>query len=430
MTDPALAFRDLARPAARATLPKNTAFYLQASIVVFFLAGSSAPTPLYARYQAEWGFSAITTTLIFGVYALAVLAALVVAGSLSDHVGRRPVLLAAIGGQVATMLVFDLADGVPALVLARVLQGLSTGAAVGAVGAGMLDLDKAKGTIANAVGPLTGTAAGSLGAGLLAQYLPAPTHLVYLVLLAIFVLQGVGVVFMSESATRRPGAVASLRPDFTLPETARAPFLVAVPALIAVWALVGFYGSLGPALVRVVAGSSSLLLGGLVLFVLAGSAVSAILLLRAARPRVMMVFGAIALFVGVGLTLVALSAGSVLLLFAGAIVAGAGFGGGFQGAVRTVVPLARAHERAGVLSNMYVVSYLALGLPAVLGGFLVVHTGGLVTTAREYAAAVMVLATLALVGALRSARPCAQAGRGARETREVTQPARPTSVPC
>jgi hypothetical protein len=108
----------------------------------------------------------------------------------------------------------------------------------------------------------------------------------------------------------------------------------------------------------------------------------------------------VALVVGVGTTLGAIASGSVAALFAGTVVAGVGFGGGFQGALRTVVPLAASHERAGVLSTLYVVSYLAMGLPAVLGGVLVVHGGGLLTTAREYGAAVIVLALLAMVGLL------------------------------
>ena len=83
--------RARARPPA--VSPTAAAFYLQVSIILFFLAGSSAPTPLYSVYQAAWGFSPITITAVFGVYALAVLAALLVFGSLSDHIGRRPVLL-------------------------------------------------------------------------------------------------------------------------------------------------------------------------------------------------------------------------------------------------------------------------------------------------------------------------------------------------
>ena len=388
-------------PSPRARLPKTAAFYLQASIVVVLLAGSSAPTPLYALYQAEWGFSPITTTVVFGVYALAVLVSLLTVGSLSDHVGRRPVLVVALAVQAVTMLIFASANGVPVLLLARVLQGLSTGAAVGAVGAGMLDLDKARGTIANAVSAPIGTASGSLLAGVLVQYLPAPVHLVYLVLFVVFIAQAVGVALMAESSPARPGALASLRVTFALPQAARRPMLLAAPALIAVWSLAGLYGALGPTLVRLMIGHNSFVLGGLSLFVLAGSGAVAVLLLRTAAPRTAMIIGTVALILGMGVTVLAIDSLSTGLFFVGTVVAGVGFGGGFQGAIRTVVPTALPHERAGVLSLLYVVSYLAMGLPAVIAGVLVVHGGGVTDTAREYGFAVIVLAALALLGALR-----------------------------
>jgi MFS family permease len=113
---------------------------LLASTVVSLLAASSAPTPLYAIYQQRWGFSPITVTVVFGVYAVAVLVSLLVLGRLSDHTGRRPVLLTALLGQAAAMVVFVTADGVDALLAARVMQGVSTGAALGALGAAMLDI--------------------------------------------------------------------------------------------------------------------------------------------------------------------------------------------------------------------------------------------------------------------------------------------------
>ena len=394
------------RPGSSGTrrLPSGVAFYLQASIVVFFLAASSAPTPLYAVYQREWGFSPITTTVVFGVYALAVLAALLTVGSVSDHVGRRPVLLVALAMQAVAMVVLTTAGGVPELLLARVVQGLSTGAAMGAVGAGMLDLDKTKGTIANAVAPMTGTATGGILSGLLVQYLPAPTHLVFLLLLAVFGLQFAGVLAMRETTAPTPGALASLRPRVGVPRTAVRPFLVAVPVLVAVWALAGFYGSVGPAVVRQVTGSNSLLLGGLALFVLAGGGAVTVLVLRPSGPRPVMTVGTVALLIGVGVTLVAVDLRSTVAFFVGTAIAGIGFGAGFQGAVRTVVPLAAPHERSGLLSTMYVVSYLAMGLPAVVGGFLVVHGGGLLSTTYEYGVAVMALAALAFLGLLTTNR--------------------------
>src|ERR1700728_1834715 len=209
-------------------LSGNAAFYLLASITISFLAGSSAPTPLYALYQAQWGFSPITVTLIFGIYAISVLTALLFVGRLSDHLGRRPVLIAAILVQAATMVIFATAGGIEDLVLARIIQGLATGAALGAVGAGMIDLNKARGATANAVAPTFGTATGGMLSGYLVQYLPAPTHLVYAVLCVIFVLQGIGVALMTDTIAPAPGALASLRPRLNLPAAARGPLLLAL----------------------------------------------------------------------------------------------------------------------------------------------------------------------------------------------------------
>lgn len=316
-------------------LGPRAAFALQVSMLVLFLAASSAPTPLYAVYQAEWGFSPVTVTIVFGVYALAVLAALL----------------------------------------------------------GLLDLNRTRGTVANGVGSIAGTAIGAIGSGLLVQFLPAPTHLIYLTLLGMLVLQAIGVTLMPESSARAAGALASLRP-------ARRPLLLAVPALVAVWSLAGFYGSLGPSLVRGVVGSNAVVLGGLGLFVLAASGALTVLFVHAAEPRTVVLIGSAALIAGVGTTLLAIAATSTVAFFVGTAVAGVGFGAAFQGSLRSVLPFAAAHQRAGVLSTIYVVCYLAMGLPAVVAGFVVVDGAGVLITARGYGIIVMALAALAMLGAL------------------------------
>jgi predicted MFS family arabinose efflux permease len=387
-------------PAGDRLLSARASFALLASIMVSFLAGSAAPTPLYAVYQAAWHFSPITITVVFGIYALAVLAALLVVGSLSDYVGRRPVLIVATVLQAITMLVFAGAGSVTTLIVARIVQGLATGGAAAAVGAALLDLDRTKGTTANAVAPLVGTGTGGMVSGLMVQFLPAPTHLVYLALALIFVIQAVGLVYMPDTSTRRSGALASLRPQFRLPAAARPALLVAAPALVAAWAIPGFFGSLGPTLLRHMVGSRSLALGGLTLFSLAGSGALTVLLLQRRGARAMMVAGTMLLLAGLAITLLAVARGSVALFFAGTTVTGAGFGASFQGAIRSVLPLAEPHQRAGLLSVLYVVSYLSMGLPAVLAGVRVVHGGGLLMTTREYGLAAMVLAAAALLGTL------------------------------
>jgi len=143
-------------------------------------------------------------------------------------------------------------------------------------------------------------------------------------------------------------------------------------------------------------------LGGVSLFVLAASAVVATIVLRRAAARTVMLSGILALITGVAMTVMAVNLRSAVVFFAGSAIAGAGFGSGFQGGIRVVVPLAAAHERAGLVSLLYVVSYLGLGVPAVLAGFGVVHGGGLIDTARYYGAAVIALAVLALFGLLKT----------------------------
>ena len=386
---------------ARPRLSATAAFYLQASITVAFLAGSSAPSPLYPIYQAAWGFSSLAITVIFGVYAFAVLAALLVVGRLSDHIGRRPVLLAATAVQALTMIVFATADGLTNLLVARVLQGLSAGAAVAAVGAGLLDINRSRGTIANSIVAPLGTAAGGLIAGIFVQYLPAPTHLVYLALGAVFILQGIGVYFMNETLTPRPGALESLKPQIRVPAHVRKAFILALPALIATWAFAGFYAALSPSLVRTVFGFGSSLPAGLVLFAMAGSASLAVLVLRNHEAKTVAMYGAMALLIGMSITVTALTSPSVPIFYFGAVVAGVGFGAGFQGAVRSVVSLAKPDERAGVLSVIFVVSYIAMGLPAIIAGLFIGSHGDLRFTAEQFAAVVMVLAGLALLAALR-----------------------------
>ncbi|MEU4472104.1 MFS transporter [Micromonospora sp. NPDC023888] len=402
--------------AGRTRLSPGVSLVLLASILVSFLAASAAPTPLYGIYQERWHFSPVTTTVVFAVYALAVLVSLLTFGKLSDHVGRRPVLAVAIAVQMLSLVVFVFANGVPTLLVARLLQGLAAGAATGAVGAGMLDIDRARGTLANSIAPGLGTGSGALLSALLIDFLPAPTRLVYVVLLVILLIQLVGVALMPETVTPMAGARRSLRPEITLPRAVREPLLVVVPVLFAVWALAGFFGALGPALVRSLM-NTSIVVGGLVLFVFAVFGSVAVVLLRNAAARTVIVTGIVALVLGMIVTLVSVMAESVPGFFVGLALGGIGFGGGFQGSLKTITPLVEAHERSSVLSLLYIVCYVGFGLPTVIAGFLVVYAGGLPQTADEYSVAVILLALVALFGvrrATRTTQPTAATGRGTR----------------
>jgi MFS family permease len=394
----------LVRPARMPRLTGTPALLLLSSLIVSALAASAAPTPLYALYQRQWGFSPITTTVVFGIYAVAVLGSLLFFGRLSDYAGRRPVLLGALGIQIVAMVVYATAGGVGELTAARVIQGLSTGAALGAIGAGLLDVSRERGALANSLSPGLGTGTGAIVSAIFVQFFPAPTHLIYLVLAAVFALQAVGVLLLQETVTTSRVPASALVPEIRLPSAVRGPVLAAAPVMFAVWALAGLYGALGPSIVAVLTGSSNSVLGGAALAILAATAVVSVYLLRGAQAHIVMVAGVVALVAGVALTLAALELGSAGLFFAGTAVSGIGFGSGFQGGIRTVVPQAAPHERAGVLSLLFVVSYLGMGVPAVAAGFLAVHGAGLIGAARDYSIALIVLAAVALAALYRTRR--------------------------
>src|SRR4051794_32790751 len=173
------------------SLSRGAAFWMLAATLGFLLFASSAPSPLYVVYQAKWDFSPLTLTSVFAVYVVALLLALLFAGSLSDHIGRRPVLVLALIVQAAGMGLFVAAQGVELLFAARIVQGVATGVAIGAISAALIDLQPpgrpALGALVSSAAPLLGLAAGALGSGLLVQYGPDPLRLVYWLLLGIFV---------------------------------------------------------------------------------------------------------------------------------------------------------------------------------------------------------------------------------------------------
>lgn len=388
-----------ARPSSGARLGRTPAFWLLAGMLGVLLFASSAPSPLYVVYQAQWGFSEITLTSVFAVYALALLASLVIAGSVSDHVGRRPTLLFALALEMVSMLLFAEAQSVVWLFAARTLQGVATGLAMGAISAALLDLQPERsprlGALLGVAAPLGGLAAGALGAGLLVQYGPAPTRLVYWLLLGAFALAVPIAAAIPETVRRNGPWLHSLRPTIGVPASLRVAFLATIPCLAATWALGGLVLSLGPSLTASVLGDASHVAGGLVIFIMAGVSAVASVRLRDAHARSTARGGLAALMAGIVLVLVSLEIGSLALFLIGAAVAGLGFGPAFGGAFRALSNLAPSDQRAGLVSAILAVSYLAFSLPAVAAGAAVTQLG-LHETADIYGIGLIVLAGVAL----------------------------------
>lgn len=370
-----------------------------AFVLLCFFAASSAPTPLYHLYQQAWGFSSVLLTVIFAVYALSLLATLLVFGSLSDYLGRRPVIWIGLLLEIVSMLLFIAATDVTWLIAARVLQGVATGVATSALGAAMLDSDAQQGPLLNSITPMFGMALGALGTSSLVEYAPLPMGLAYGLLLAAFVGQAFYLLRVAETVTPQPGVLKTLRPRLAVPAQARGTLLLVLPADIAAWALGGFFLSLAPSLLTAATGSTSVLNGGFAVAALTLSGAISIHTLRLRAPRLALLVGCSFLAIGVSVILAAVNLGWLWLFFTGAVVAGVGFGASFLGALRMLLPLAHAHERGALMAAFLALSYLAFCIPALLAG-VSIKTAGLVTTTNVYGGVVVLLAVSALAGLL------------------------------
>jgi MFS family permease len=398
MLTPEVTSPHLPRPERR-TLPPRIAYALAAGIVGLALFASGVPSPLYATYGELWGFSPLVLTLVYASYAFGVLTTLIVAGRLSDDVGRRPVLLVALGALIAATVLFILATSVVWLFLARALQGLATGAVLSAASAALFELhprrDPAGVGLANGVASAAGLGLGVLVSAALVELLPAPRVLPYVALLALYAIALAGVWLMPEPVTvRSRPRLTPQRPD--VPPAIRGPFLLAALGAVSSWSIAGLFLSLGPQLSADLFHDSNHLIAGAGVFALTGSAAVAQLALGRTPPWAGAAGGSLALSAGMVLVVIAAATESGLVYLAGASLGGAGFGVAFLGALRALTAVIPSEHRAAVMSAFYVVSYAALSLPAIAGG-VVVGSLGLRPTFEVFGSAV---AALALVVAL------------------------------
>lgn len=349
-------------PSPASSRRHGVAFWLIAAVFLVSLAFSTVPAPLYPLYQRQDGFSAFTVTIVFAVYAVGVVVSLLLAGHLSDQLGRRRVLLPALGLEIAAALVFLLWPALPGLITARFLTGLGVGMITATATAYLLELHtahrpaagRARFEIVSAAANLGGLGTGTLVAGLLAEVAPAPLRTPYVVFLILLALAVAAVAAVPETV-----AVPWKKPAYR-PQRVRVDLVASATAFTA-FAVFGLFTSLAPGFVAGSLHHPSRLLAGTVSFVVFAAGAAAQTAARQ-NPRT----GLLALAAG----LLAVAAGteltSLALFLAGGALAGGGAGIMFKSAVRVVTATAAAHERGETLAGLFLVAYLGLVGP-VLG---------------------------------------------------------------
>jgi predicted MFS family arabinose efflux permease len=362
------------------------------------MAGASAPSPFYPVLQQELGFSAAVMTGIFAIYTLALLSTLLVVGSLSDHIGRRPVVSVGLLLLAASIVIFWHAGSVVMLMEARVLQGVAAGMLLSSISAMSVDFEPAdrpgSSAIWNSVMPLVGLAAGAGAAGAIMDLSPTADADVFGFLTIAYLLLAAIVWLVPETAPRHHGLLASLKPRVGVPAAARAAFMRSAPAVIAGWATGGLYLALGAPIIHGIFGVSDYFIQGLVVMVLSGAGAIACYFARKRTPRQVTLYGTAALAIGTALTLAAVHFVSLPAYMAAVALAGTGFGTCFLGVMRSVIPRVASSERGEFFAALFTLSYVAFGLPTVIAGFAIPYLG-LAGTTMVYGGVIIVFSAAA-----------------------------------
>ncbi|WP_067574671.1 MFS transporter [Nocardia acidivorans] len=350
---------------------------------------SGAPAPLYGMYQQAWHFSPLTTTLVFAVYAVAALVAVLVSGRISDVVGRKPVLLGAFGIMILGLVVFLFADNVAMLLLARALHGIAVGATVVAGAAALLDMrpkDGARSGQLSGVAFNVGMAVAILGSALLAQYAPHPLRTPYVVITLACLAIGAGVIALNEPHTARTaGRITITRP--AVPQEIRSDFWFSALGVMAAWSVLGVLLSLYPSLASAKTGIHNLVFGGAVVASTALAGAGAQYFATGIPARRAAIIGDIGMAVALLLTIPALATHNWVLVLVAGFVLGGAFGLGFGGSLRHLSNVVPHHKRGETMSAYYLLAYTAMALPTVVAGW-AATTWGLTTVFPWFVVAV------------------------------------------
>ena len=398
-----------ANPAAsRRRRHHSFGFWVAALAFLLNMGFSAVPTPLYALYQQRDHFSTVMITVVYAVYAVGVIGSLFLGGHISDWLGRRRMLVTALLVNVASAAVFLADPGLPGLLLARVVCGVSVGLTtatatvyLGELHAGALG-EPGPGRRAQVVATaanLGGIGVGPLVAGLLAQYAPSPLRLPYVVFgAALLVLAGL--VAASPETVRRPDPRPAYRPQrIRVPAQNRRAFVAATAAGVASFAVYGIFNSLVPGFLSGTLHQSSHALAGAVAFVaFAGGAVAQIAVAgRGLRATVRS--GPPVLIVGLVLLVAGMWLATLPVFVVGGFLAGAGAGLVFRGGVTAVVRAAPAGSSAEVLAGFFLGAYVGLSVPVVGLGIAAQYA-----PVRDVMLGFVVLIAVAIVAATRAGR--------------------------
>ncbi|MCP3769986.1 MULTISPECIES: MFS transporter [unclassified Streptomyces] len=397
--------------------PGWRACVLSGAVFAVCMIGTTLPTPLYGLYQEKFGFSELTVTVVYAVYAFGVIGVLLLAGNVSDAVGRRPVLLCGLGFAALSALCFLGATSLGWLYAGRLLSGLSAGLFTGAATAFVMELappgGASRATFVATAANMGGLGCGPLLAGVLSQYAAEPLYLPFVVHL-VLVAGSAAVLLRLPETVRERRPLSTVRPRRPgLPPRVRAVFGPAAIASFAGFALFGVFTSVSPAFLAQFLNVQNRALSGLVVALAFFASTAGQLAVGRVGAARSLPWGCAGLLAGLALLAGALHWDLLALVVLSAVVGGAGQGMAFRGALSALAEVSPAGERAGVISMLFVVAYAGISVP-VIGVGLLTGPLGLQDAGLVFIACMALLVVTATVYLLRRPVPSGTGALGPR----------------
>ncbi|AZS45177.1 Multidrug transporter MdfA [Microbacterium oleivorans] len=356
-------------------LSHRSGFWVTAITFLVLMAFNTVPTPLYALYQERDGFPTFLITVMFSAYSVGVMISLYLAGHLSDRIGRRPLILAATAIEIVAAVMFVLWQDTGGLVASRLVAGLGIGILTASATAHLADLHRAHrpdspafaATVAG-IANMGGLALGPLVGGLFAEFAPAPLVLPYVVFLLAFLGLGFAYALVPETV-ERPAERFRYRPQrVRIPADGRRAYWAAGIAAFAAFAVTGLFGSVAPTFLARILGQTDHLLAGAVTFSVFGAAAAAQVVFARLTMRDQLRVGIGAMITGLLLLGAADLLGSGLLFVAGGVVAGAGVGLLFRGALAIAGSLSEPRTRSEITSGIFLLAFAGMTVPPLAVG--------------------------------------------------------------
>ncbi len=389
--------------AVGAVASRNTGFGLVAYAFLVTMIGTTLPTPLYPLYEQRYSFGELMVTVIFAVYALGVIAGLLVFGNLSDEIGRKPVLLTGLAFSAISAFLFVFAGSLVPIFVGRVVSGLSAGVFTGTATAMLVDLApggrRRMASFVAVVVNLGGLGLGTLLSGLLADHARSPLRLPFIVDLVLLVPAVLGLVVTPETVQRQAFRLRLQR--LSVPPEVRSVFIRGATAGFGSFAVAGVFSSVAPVFLGAILGRTSHALAGAIVFILFSASIVGQLLVSRLSDRRALILGCALLAGGVGLLALALWIESLAALIASASVVGLGQGLVIGAGLAAINQRAPVEHRGETASSFFVVMYVGLSLP-VIGVGIAANAWSLRGAGIAFSVAVAVLVLTVLVSLSRS----------------------------